>query len=126
MFGRFSPFRDRSSPPTRNDACHVVASDGNHFQLNEAVIEREQIPRLHCAAAGPQKLTETRCWSPITCVGRERERVIGLQFNLIHSKIPDAHFRPGQIRHDRHSASHLSGGGADVFDDLPVAGELAV
>ena len=47
MFGRFSPFRDRSSPPTRDDARHVVASDGHHFQLNEAVIEREQIPRLH-------------------------------------------------------------------------------
>ena len=44
---KVQPLSRSQFPADSYDASHVVASDCHHFQLNEAVIEREQIPRLH-------------------------------------------------------------------------------
>jgi len=108
-----------------NDARHVVTVDGDNFQLNEAVIQREQITWLDGARQTGESHRDVLL---VAChrLRREREGVTGLQFNLFHPKITNPHFGTGQIRHDRYSQSHLSGHRPDVFDDLPVAGELAM
>ena len=49
MPGRFSPLRERSSPPTATDAFHVVARDALDDELHETVVEKEPVAGLHHA-----------------------------------------------------------------------------
>src|SRR5262245_33668826 len=59
-------------------------------------------------------------------IGRQREGIVTVEFNLLDAEISKTHFRPRQIGHDGDPSSHLTGGSADVLDNLLVTGELTM
>ena len=47
MPDRLRPFLERSSPPTVDGAVDIVARHALHDQLDQAVVEKELVARLH-------------------------------------------------------------------------------
>jgi len=82
---KVQPFSGAHFAADPNDARYVVTVDGDNFQLNEAVIQREQITWLDGARQTGESHRDVLL---VAChrLRREREGVTGLQFNLFHPK----------------------------------------
>ena len=83
-------------------AFHVVAGDALDDELDEAVVEKEPVARLHDAR---QRLEAHRDALRVAddVFIREREAVARHELNRLRLDLPEAHLRPRQIGHDRHA-----------------------
>ena len=120
--GEVEPLARSQFAAVHHLAGDVVSGDGEHFELDDAVVQVKSI-------AAPDHLGESLEGDgyppPVShdVIGRQHQRIALLQLHRFLLELAYTHLRPGEVGHDRKALARGTGGGAQVGDHLAVTVE---
>src|SRR5512139_1488897 len=103
----------------------IVPLDLLGFELDKSVVQ-EQGGAGTDDLGEPGKTYRNPAGVALDFLACQDEMIARLKFYRLRRKLTDAHFRSGQVRHDRETAPRRAGGGPKIPYHLAVAGKVAV